>query len=107
MATITEHPENKSLGLSSDGQLIFNCPGCGCMHGVYPKGMAGAGPRWDIHSINPFTISPSLLVTMNHRDGARRCHSFIKDNHIQFLSDCTHELKSKTVPLGNFNEDYD
>lgn len=27
------------------------------------------------------------------------CHSFIKDGMIQFLGDCTHELKGKTVKL--------
>jgi hypothetical protein len=27
------------------------------------------------------------------------CHSFIKNGKIQYLSDCTHELKGKTVQL--------
>lgn len=30
------------------------------------------------------------------------CHSFVTDGNIQFLDDCTHELKGKTVPLEDF-----
>jgi len=28
-----------------------------------------------------------------------RCHSFVKDGHIEFLSDCTHDKAGQTVPL--------
>jgi hypothetical protein len=31
-----------------------------------------------------------------------RCHSLVTDGNIQFLDDCTHELKGKTVPLEDF-----
>lgn len=30
------------------------------------------------------------------------CHSFVTDGNIQFLGDCTHELKGQTVPLEKF-----
>lgn len=32
------------------------------------------------------------------------CHSFIRDGKIQFLNDCTHELKGKTVELPSYLE---
>ena len=32
----------------------------------------------------------------------RVCHSYIKDGQIQFLTDCTHALAGKTVPLEPF-----
>ena len=28
-----------------------------------------------------------------------RCHSFVRSGMIEFLSDCTHELAGKTVPM--------
>lgn len=31
-----------------------------------------------------------------------RCHSFVRGGHIQFLPDCTHTLRGKTVPLEPF-----
>jgi len=52
------------------------------------------------------TFSPSYLVignekTLEETNGrcGHRCHSFIKDGKIQYLDDCTHELKNKTVDL--------
>lgn len=30
---------------------------------------------------------------------SKRCHSFVTDGRIQFLSDCTHGLAGQTVPL--------
>lgn len=30
------------------------------------------------------------------------CHSFITDGQIQYLSDCTHSLAGKTVPMEAF-----
>jgi hypothetical protein len=40
------------------------------------------------------TLSPSLLST-----GSKRCHSFVTDGRIQFLSDCDHDLKNRTEDL--------
>lgn len=41
------------------------------------------------------TLKPSVLVTRPDN----RCHSFINDGYVQFLDDCTHELKGMTVEL--------
>lgn len=43
------------------------------------------------------TFKPSLLVSPQFQDA--RCHSFITDGKIQFLSDCYHDLKNQTVEL--------
>lgn len=103
------HPENDCIAIakSKDGEhFLFKCPGCNESHVIYPDTMKGAGARWKIHSINPLTISPSLLVRWEWGENydKRRCHSFIKNNQIQFLSDCTHELAGKTVPLEVWDE---
>lgn len=42
------------------------------------------------------TVRASILVR-----GQFRCHSFVTDGKIQFLGDCTHELKGQTVDLPN------
>ena len=34
----------------------------------------------------------------------KRCHSFVTDGRIQFLSDCTHALAGQTVDLPDIKE---
>jgi hypothetical protein len=77
---------------------LFQCPGCGYSHWVRDHGK----PRWSIFGLenNSPTVSPSILVR-----GQYRCHSFIRDGNIQFLSDCTHNLAGKTVELPDWDED--
>jgi hypothetical protein len=66
----------------------------------------GSVPRWTYNG-NPDapTFSPSILVTYSGVDTGEdgcppeRCHSFVRDGMIQFLGDCTHDLKNQTVPI--------
>jgi hypothetical protein len=86
----------------------FFCPGCKCGHGINtepnkPNGMGGFVPVWTFNGdFEKPTIRASVLV--NHGNDGRngRCHSFVTDGNIQFLDDCTHELKGQTVPLEDF-----
>lgn len=41
------------------------------------------------------TLKPSILSD----DGTNRCHTFVNDGRVQFLEDCTHELKGQTADL--------
>lgn len=79
-------------------ELGFECPGCGCAHSFR---IEGPGPVWrfDGNMERP-TFAPSLLVRgwINESENDR-CHSFVRDGQIQFLSDCTHALAGQTVPL--------
>lgn len=107
------------------GRIRFRCPGCECSHVITVKGNAPWG--WN-GSFELPTFAPSVL-TMGHewvlddpsaepiwedvpgmpgakRDArpghfieVRRCHSFVTDGRIQFLSDCAHELAGQTVDL--------
>jgi hypothetical protein len=96
---------------TSDGRFVFFCPGCQCGHGIKTT---GDGPKWAFNGdVEKPTISPSILVhehdtILPENDSTGkvtktfRCHSFVTDGNIQFLDDCTHELKGKTVPLEDF-----
>lgn len=84
--------------------FIFICPGCKFGHGVWTSKAAHNGARWTWNGdmVRP-TFSPSLLITMPRPpESAHVCHSYVQDGQIQFLSDCTHELAGKTVPLEPF-----
>lgn len=93
---------------SAGTTLWFMCPGCKSHHMVTVG--AGDGPRWTWNgSLDAPTLSPSILVTRpavpNPEPGfeefaqALRCHSFVRDGRIQFLSDCSHALAGQTVDL--------
>lgn len=94
---------------------VFRCPGCRENH-YFDQGWSFNG------DLDKPTISPSLLVRSGHYiDGFSKsgqcwctwrgpdgkpapfkcfqCHSFVRDGMIQFLDDCTHELKGQTVEI--------
>lgn len=97
-------------------QVAFWCPGCDEPHAITAPG----GWTWD-GNVDAPTFSPSILVTGGHyapdHEGdcwctynakhpedpssfkCSRCHSFVRAGRIEFLSDCTHALAGKTVPL--------
>lgn len=94
------------------GRVGFWCPGCRMMHQVRVEGAGAWGFNGDYD--RP-TLTPSVLVTgtvrLTDEEAERvmrrepfeprplRCHSFVADGRIQFLSDCTHELAGQTVAL--------
>lgn len=107
--------------LSGD-RLCFRCPGCQDVHSLNVG--SEAGPRWSWNgSVVSPTLSPSLLIRSGHFASHWQagdncwctynaqnpehpapfacavCHSFVRDGQIEFLSDCTHALAGKTVPL--------
>lgn len=70
---------------------IFSCPGCGIEHNITSE----------IHAFNGDFDKPTLSPSVLYVNGTR-CHSFIKDGKIQFLSDCDHALAGQTVELPDF-----
>lgn len=79
----------------------FQCPGC---RNAHPVRTAGPGAwQWNGDVDRP-TIQPSLVCDPN---GQYRCHSFITDGQIQFLSDCFHELKNQTVEIPDWQPEFD
>lgn len=104
------------------GFIGFNCPGCNTVHTVRVSGPDAWG--WNGSTDTP-TVTPSVLVRSGHYlDGehghdhcwcsfekrfgrppefsCNRCHSFVRDGMIEFLSDSTHALAGQTVPLEQY-----
>lgn len=92
----------------SGDRWLFECPGCGCAH--------FASDKWTFNgNVDAPTFRPSILVRYKRPitdEEADRimagekldipdcvCHSFVTDGKVQFLGDCTHELRGQTVDL--------
>jgi hypothetical protein len=88
---------------TSDGLTVdymFWCPGCKHAHPFRVRGKM----EWQWNgSLDKPTFDPSLLVYQS--DVNKRCHSFVKNGMIQFLGDCGHELKGKTVEIPDWDDD--
>jgi hypothetical protein len=88
-----EHPDHVT------DNVVFDCPGCGYHHFVTVNGTlneSGASWAWNGDLEKP-TFSPSILVNKSMPE--RRCHSFIRNGKIEFLTDCFHALAGQTVDL--------
>ena len=86
MAKFRLIPESETVN-----QLQFMCPGCNQIHAL--------NTTWTFNNnFDKPSVMPSVLVS-DGVGGKLLCHSFITDGNIQFLDDCTHKLKGKTVEL--------
>lgn len=82
--------------VDSDGKLqgyAFFCPAC-------KHGHKFDLDRWRFNGDmkNP-TFEPSLLYEkgVNHP----RCHLYLRSGQIQFLSDCSHEMKGQSISVND------
>lgn len=107
--------EDETLGYT------FWCPGCDMYHGVNTYKLEGK-PCWGFDgNMEKPTFWPSILVNGTKRMTPEEykeyietgklptpvpfvCHSFIRNGEWQFLGDCTHDLKGKTVPMVDLEE---
>lgn len=94
----------------------IDCPGCGGWH-IFTVGFKDEAERlkhiqnrydkqecvWTFNGdLDLPTFSPSMLVRAPCWGEDRKpmvCHSFVANGRIQFLNDCTHDLKGQTVDL--------
>lgn len=97
---------NKTIPVKNDNDVIIGymimCPACGNGHLFYTN---HTNPKcnwtFDGNMERP-TFSPSMLV---YQSGSQsRCHSFVRNGQIQFLSDCTHNMANQTVELPEIEE---
>jgi len=98
------------------GELAFKCPGCKCRHFINDKLTEipdlPCSKIWTFNGDfdNP-TIRASVLTRsyqVNPNTGVYdievdRCHSFITDGKIEFLTDCHHHLAGQTIELPEIN----
>lgn len=96
-----------------NGIVLFWCPGCAKSHQVTVEGANAWGFNGDYEKP---TFTPSYLTWLDPNPNANaerkpewekfrlgfRCHSFITDGKIEYLSDCTHKLAGQTVELPEF-----
>jgi len=78
------------------------CPGCGFSHSVYTALPNPAKMKHGFNgSMNEPTFEPSVMVrwTYGPNKVEKRCHSYIVNGTWQFLNDCTHSLKGRTVKM--------
>lgn len=80
------------LQVLEDGSHAFYCPGCEFYHRY--------DSRWTFNgNLDKPSFTPSLL---NHYPGVtdrQRCHMYVTDGKMIFLSDCTHDLAGHTVEM--------
>jgi hypothetical protein len=93
------NPKRK-LWDAGDGILCFECPGCKFGHAVHTEKPNESGAKWTWNgSWDAPTFSPSVFSNPQSLGEYPKCHSFIRDGKIQFLSDSTHALAGQTVEL--------
>lgn len=102
----------KVLGKVKDSSIaLFYCPGCEEAHQIDTA-------KWEFNGdYEKPTFSPSYLTWNDpnpnadpkydpkgkYRNGFR-CHSFIKNGNIEYLSDCSHKLAGQTVKLPSWKK---
>jgi len=68
------------------------CPACLDFH-IFDK-------RWKMTGTEEsLTFDGSMLVQGNRHGEDFVCHSFLRDGVWDFLGDCTHDMKSKKIPM--------
>ena len=87
---------------------LFICPGC---RGVYKElgwpflGAHRVDDSWGLSgTLEKPTIQSSILVNKGERRPLPRCHSFVTDGMIRYLSDSEHALAGQTVQLPTWDE---
>jgi hypothetical protein len=87
-------------GDDNEKVYLYHCPGCEYDHAVRVK---GKHPVWGWNgSVDAPTFTPSIL-TNAHRPELR-CHCFVRNGKIQFLTDCHHKLAGKTVDIPEWED---
>lgn len=98
MSTVLGRVEDSTM-------LIFWCPGCEERHQI-------DSAQWEFNGdFEKPTFNPSYLTWLDPNPNASpkfrngiyvtgfRCHSYIRDGTIEFLSDCTHKYAGKTIKM--------
>jgi hypothetical protein len=93
-----------------DKGIAHWCPGCKELHLIHltEKNWIGAKWEWDGNLVQP-SIKPSVHIIVRDPDGEIKdevCHYHLRNGQLEFVNDCTHELKGVTMPLPPLPEHY-
>jgi len=77
------------------------CPACNEPH-IFVVNPTNPDAWGFNNNMNNPTVEGSIKVSGFEYSKITICHSHIKDGMIQFLKDCTHELRNKTVELPDY-----
>jgi hypothetical protein len=78
--------------------LFFWCEGCKSRHYIpVLPGDKNVVWEWNRKFDKP-TFAPSILI-YEYEGHQPRCHSYIHGGEIEYLGDCTHEMRDVTKPL--------
>jgi len=101
----------RSVEVSDGNAVSFWCPGCDHAHVLRVRPDTSGRPAWDWDgNADSPTFAPSILVRVEWSKSLEPgddpaewqdavCHSFVRAGMIQFLTDSTHALAGRTVPL--------
>jgi hypothetical protein len=80
------------LQILEDGSFAFYCPGSTFYHRY--------DARWTFNGdFQKPTFSPSLLNYKPGQPNEERCHLYVTDGRIRYLSDSYHNLAGQTVDM--------
>ena len=101
---VLEKIEHSFRNGSKDVMYVHFCEGCGYEHPFHTE-RSDKGVTWEFNgSLESPTFRPSMLI--NQHDPSSRCHYFLTNGEVQYLSDCFHSLAGKTIALKDLEEIY-
>lgn len=85
-------------------RIQYYCPGCKSIHWLPYNYVSCETPSWMFNNdFDKPTLHPSILSTAGRGElPPDICHHFVRDGKIQYLDDCTHDLKGQTVEMEDF-----
>lgn len=85
------------IEVTQNQSILYKCPGCGFYHGLATT-RPDAEDGWPIWEWNGSRTHPTLEPSVLY-SGTPRCHHYVRNGHIEFLSDCDHKMAGKTVAM--------
>lgn len=98
---------SKNEGWKNGEGWAHYCPACKETHGFATEIPFANGSKWTFNgNMEAPTFAPSMNIRIgpypDGEDDAGRidvCHYFLRNGRIEFLADCTHEMRGQTVDL--------
>lgn len=83
-------------------RIYFWCPACNDLHWISVDRPDWSGWTWDKDEDKP-TFYPSVRVWRDYVMAGKRiqdvCHFYIRRGQIEYLHDCSHRMRGKTVDM--------